>query len=98
MCYSAQIVAGYQKYVREYGADVSVREFVQLYWDRGQGVKIKTPKAMDAAFATFEGADGQRIRELVAAFDAEQATKLEQELFKQRKRLADAERTLLTKT
>jgi putative SOS response-associated peptidase YedK len=98
MCYSAQIRAGYQKYVHEYGADISIREFFQLYWDRGQGAKIKTPKTMDVAFATLEGAEGQRIRDLVAAFDVEQATKLEQELFKQRKRLADAERTLQTKT
>lgn len=98
MCYSAQIRAGYQKYVREYGADISIREFVQLYWERSEGAKIKTPKAMDVAFAMLEGADGQRIRELVSDYDAAQATKLEQELFKQRKRLADAERTLQTKT
>jgi hypothetical protein len=32
MCYSAQIRAGYQKYVREYGADISIREFVPRYW------------------------------------------------------------------
>jgi putative SOS response-associated peptidase YedK len=98
MCYSAQIRAGYEKYVRAYGADISIREFVQLYWDRSQGVKVKTPKAMDMSFTTLEGPDGQKIRELVTAFNAEQATKLEQELFKQKKRLADAERTLLTKT
>ena len=98
MCYSAQIRAGYEKYVRAYGADISIREFVQLYWERSEGAKIKTPKAMDASFATLEGADGQRIRELVAAYDVAQATKLEQELFKQRERLADAERTLQTKT
>jgi putative SOS response-associated peptidase YedK len=98
MCYSAQIRAGYEKYVRAYGADISIREFVQLYWERGQGAKLKTPKAMDAAFASLEGPEGQKIRDLVAAHNAEQATKLEQELFKQRKRLADAERTLLTKT
>ena len=42
--------------------------------------------------------DEREIKTLIDAFDAEQATKLEQELFKQRKRLADAERTLQTKT
>lgn len=35
---------------------------------------------------------------MIDQYKAQQATKLEQELFKQRKRLADAERTLLTKT
>ena len=53
MCYSAQIRAGYEKYVRAYGADISIREFVQLYWERSEGGKIKTPKAMDVAFATL---------------------------------------------
>ena len=36
----------------------------------------------------------RRIKALIDAYDREQAVKLEQELFKQRKRLADAERTL----
>jgi hypothetical protein len=35
---------------------------------------------------------------MIDAFDAQQATNLEQDLFKQRKRQADAERTLQTKT
>ncbi len=35
---------------------------------------------------------------MIANFDAMQTVELEQELFKQRKRLADADRTLLTKT
>ncbi|WP_405048240.1 MULTISPECIES: hypothetical protein [unclassified Rubrivivax] len=34
---------------------------------------------------------------MIAAFNAEQTIKLEQELFKQRKRLADAQRSLETK-
>jgi hypothetical protein len=42
MCYSAQIRTGYEKYVRAYGADISIREFVQLYWQRSEGGKITT--------------------------------------------------------
>ncbi len=53
---------------------------------------------MDAAFSEPETDEEREIKALIDAFDAEQATKLEQELFKQRKRLADAERTLHTKT
>lgn len=98
MCYSAQIWARYQQYVRAYGADISIGEFVQLYWNRSQGAKVKIPKAMDAAFAEPHTPDERQISELIRAYDAEQATRLEQELFKQRKRLADAERTLQTKT
>lgn len=98
MCYSAQIKADYHKYVRQFGADIDINEFVRLYWDRGQGSKAKIPKAMDAAFAEPQSEDERRIRALIADFDQAQVAALEQEIFKQRKRLADAERTLLTKT
>jgi putative SOS response-associated peptidase YedK len=98
MCYSAQIEAEYNKFVREFGAYVSIRDYVRLYWDRKQGGKVKIPKAMDASFANPKNDDEHQIREMILAFDAEQASKLEQELFKQKKRLADAERILLTKT
>jgi putative SOS response-associated peptidase YedK len=98
MCYSAQIRAGYKKFVREFGATMSIKAFFKLYWDRSQGAKIKIPKAMDAAFSEPETDEERQIAEMISAYNAEQATKLEEELFKQRKRLADAERTLQTKT
>ena len=98
MCYSAQIRAEYKKYFREFGATMSIKAFFKLYWDRSQGAKIKIPKAMDAAFSEPESDEERRIAEMISAYNTEQATKLEQELFKQRKRLADAERTLQTKT
>jgi putative SOS response-associated peptidase YedK len=49
---------------------------------------------MDAAFAEPKTADERGIKALIDEYDASQAAKLEQELFKQKKRLADAERTL----
>jgi putative SOS response-associated peptidase YedK len=98
MCYSAQIKADYHEYVRQFGARVGIQEFVRLYWDRDQGGKVKIPKAMDTSFARPTGEDERQILEMVGAFNADQTTKLEQELFKQKKRLADAERTLQTKT
>lgn len=97
MCYSAQIRTSYKRYVREWGADISIKQFVRLYWLRSQGAKIKIPKAMDAAFSEPETDDERQIKEMIDAYDKEQASKIEQELFKQRKRLADAERTLQTK-
>ena len=98
MCYSAQIQAQYKRYVREWGADISIQQFVRLYWLRSEGAKIKIPKAMDAGFAHPETDDERKIKAMIDAWDAQQIVKLEQELFKQRKRLADAERTLQTKT
>ncbi len=52
---------------------------------------------MEAAFAQPENEAEREIATLIGRFNAAQATKLEQELFKQRKRLADAERALRPK-
>src|SRR5476651_137814 len=98
MCYSAQIVADYRKYVKMFGPDMDIREFARLYWERVEGSGAKVPKGMDVPFVNPETEEERRIKELIERYDAAQMTKLEQELFKQRTRLADAERTLQSKT
>jgi len=98
MCYSAQIRAEYKKYVRRWGADISVKEYFDLYWRRRADAKIKIPRVIDAEFANPANDDERKIKELIDEFNAQQTAKFEQELFKQKKRLADAERTLQTKT
>ncbi|MFM0432422.1 SOS response-associated peptidase family protein [Paraburkholderia aspalathi] len=97
MCYSAQIEADYKKYVKLFGATLSIREFADLYWEHG-GRELKLPLAMEAAFSNAQTDDERNIQALIAENKALRATKLEQELFKQRARLADAERILETKT
>ncbi|MGF6879161.1 hypothetical protein [Paraburkholderia sp. MM5477-R1] len=92
MCYSAQIEADYRKYVKEFGADVSLREFAQLYWERSKKKKVKIPKAVDASFADPKNEIEREIKALIDQFNLEQTAALEQELFRQRERLADAER------
>ena len=98
MCYSAQVWADYRRYIRQFGAELDIKEFYELFWRRSSDSKIKVPKAMEAAFAEPKNEAEQRIKAAIDAFAADQTVKLEQELFKQRKRLADAERTLQTKT
>ena len=101
MCYSAQIWADYKKYVRAYNAEIDIQTFVTLFWSRLDDDKIKIPQALEDAFhsPTHPGDDrDQQIKVAIDTYKARQATKLEQELFKQRKRFADAQRTLLTKT
>lgn len=97
MCYSAQIKAGYQRFVRTFGARLDLDEFIRLYWEREQGRAVKIPKAIDALFAEPQSAEEQRIKGMIDRFNRLQATKLEEELFAQRKRLADAERSLQIK-
>ena len=99
MCYSARIIADYRKYTKDYGAEMSIKEFVDLFWRRTHtDPKTRIPKALAAPFGDPRSDEEVAIKALIDQFDAMQTADLERELFKQRKRLADAERTLLTKT
>jgi len=99
MCYSAQVVAEYQAYKRMWGADIDIKQYVEIYWNRNVGpYALKIPKAMDASFANPTTDEDREVKASIDEFNTAQAAKLEQEVFKQRKRLADAERTLQTKT
>jgi putative SOS response-associated peptidase YedK len=100
MCYSAQIKADYLKFVRQHGARLGLQAFFDLYWQRRteKDRKFRIPKVMDALFDEPHGDDEHQIKALIDEHDAQQAGELEQELFKQKKRLADAERTLQSKT
>jgi len=97
MCYSAQIKADYGRFVRTFGARIGLEEFTRLYWEREQGAAVLIPKAVDAMFLEPHTPDEQRIKDMIERFNRSQAAKLEEELFKQRTRLANAERALQAK-
>lgn len=97
MCYSAQLLADFKKYVRHFGADISIKEFFELFWIRAQQGKVKIPKAMEDAFAHPASDLEREIKALVDQHNAAEASRLEQEIFKQRTRLTDAERKLAVK-
>lgn len=97
MCYSAQIRANYREFTRLFGATMSLREFADLFFRRTQS-KLRIPKALEAAFEHPTTSVEHEIKAAIDAFKSERSTALEQELFEQRRRLADAERTLQTKT
>ena len=98
MCYSAKVIASWRQYQRVFGADIDLRAFADMYEARLSPQAVKTPKAMDASMADLPGSEGDAIRAAIAQYEQAEATRLEQLLFSQRKRLADAERTLQTKT
>lgn len=100
MCYSARILADYRRYVRMFGAQASLRDFVELFLRRRDEpeARILIPKGVEAAFDHPQSDDEREAKAAIDAFRAQQTIKFEQELFKQRKRLADAQRTLATKT
>lgn len=97
MCYSAQVWADYKRYVRDFGALLSIKEFFDLFWRRNGDPTVKIPKGMESPFLNPTDDEAAKVKSLIDEFAAKQATKFEQELFKQRKRLADAERVLASK-
>lgn len=97
MCYSPQIWADYRLYVRHYRAELSIKDFVELFWRRQSDGTVKVPKAMEAAFEQPQTELEREIKAMIDRYSVDQATLLEQELFKQRKRLADAERAMQVK-
>jgi putative SOS response-associated peptidase YedK len=98
MCYSARIISDWRRYQRAYGAELSLQDFYDVFWRRTREGKVKIPKAMELAFAEPTNEIERQIKDLIARFNEQEAVKLEQELFKQRKRLADAERSLQQNT
>ena len=97
MCYSAEVQEDYRWYIRTFGAKISIADFERLYTTRLADSKIRIAKAMDAAFAHPKSSDERKVKDLIDEYATSQAAKLEQEMFKQKKRLADAERSLRTK-
>ncbi|HEY7873386.1 MAG TPA: SOS response-associated peptidase family protein [Rudaea sp.] len=97
MCYSAEVQEDYRWYVRTFGAKIDIADFVRLYTARLSDKNIRIGKAMDAAFMDPKSDDERKVKSLIDEYNTSQSAKLEQELFKQKKRLADAERALQTK-
>ena len=88
----------YHKFIRSFGADISIKDYVRLYVRRSKGENIKIPKAMDAAFLNPETDDERQIFEMIQEYDSLQTTRHELDLFKLKTRLANAERKLQERT
>lgn len=98
MCYSAQIEAAYTKFVRKFGAVLDKKAFAKMWLhDEGKERRPRTPRALDLSFLTSHDPDVVGIAQEIRQWDAEDVAQLETELFRQAKRLADAERKLGTK-
>lgn len=99
MCYSAKVMADFRWYENNYGAGMSIDLFVQLLERWRQGEKITLAKGMTDAFKLHapRNEGEERCKSLVLEFEAEEMNRLQEQLFAQRRRLADAERALAMK-
>lgn len=78
MCYSAQITADYYRFVRRFGASLSLGDFVRIYWHRIQEAKLRIPRVMDAIFADPATDEEREIKRQIDEHDARQVVEFEQ--------------------
>lgn len=98
MCYSAQVIAEFKKFCREVDTSLSLRQYAHFFWERKRdGTWRKIPKRMRDDFANPQTEEEREIAAIIVEGNAAEAHALESELFKQKKRLADAERVLQVK-
>lgn len=100
MCYSAAVKAEFASFQRLFPSTrLKIKEFFDLYIRRKRKPKpmLRVPRVVDAQFSQPQTDEERQIRGLIEEFNAEQVVVTEQELFAQRKRLADAERSLQSK-
>lgn len=95
MCYSAMLVQNWHAYLRLTGAEMDLEQFVEIFGARASGESIRLPRGLELALLRSELAP---LREAIADWRAAAVAKLETEVFVQRKRLADAERVLRSKS
>ncbi len=72
-------------------------EYEKIMTERLATPSIKIPRGMEDDFESPATDEERRINELIKRFRSERTKKLEAELFKQKKRLADADRALQAK-
>jgi hypothetical protein len=97
MCYSALIEDQLSRYLRETGAEMDLAQFEEIFGMRAANPKLHILRSVDRWFDEPKSDAAQRIRDLIDRHNTSMVKSLEQELFKQRQRLADAERDLAVK-
>jgi putative SOS response-associated peptidase YedK len=94
MCYSAQLQAAYMKYLRETGAEMDIDQFVEIFGARVSDSSIRIPRAIERWFDEPRNDKEAQVKSYIDEWRSAEIGKLEREAFAQKKRLADAQRTL----
>jgi putative SOS response-associated peptidase YedK len=97
MCYSALVRQDLQWLAKRYGAEIAWEMFEELYLKRLDDNDIQFARALDVHVLKMQAEAARKSQSYIEAFRTNQAHVWEQELFKQRKRLVDAQRKLQTK-
>ncbi len=97
MCYSAQVVQDLKKLIRELHLVMDYEEAERIFLLRLDDPTVNISKGFEANFDHPTNDVERRIKAAIDEHRSRTATKLEMELFKQKTRLVNAERSLKTK-
>jgi putative SOS response-associated peptidase YedK len=97
MCYSALVRQNLTWLSKRYSAEVAWELFEELFRRRVDDDGIQFARALDVHVMQMADGKAGRSQEYIEQYRARQARVWEQELFKQRKRLVDAQRKLQIK-
>lgn len=99
MCYAAMARADLAACLREYDAFLDTDMFERLYWERvhNPSAGIRFPIAIDRYFLQPRNDAEARVKRAIDAYREIKVPEWEAEIFKQRKRYADAQRALKVK-
>jgi putative SOS response-associated peptidase YedK len=98
VCYSAQVESKWKRHVREMEARMDWSDFREVAQLRlADPGKYRLPRGFDLEFSDPQSDEERPIKDLIDQYRRGQVTKLETEIFAQRKRQAEAERKLAVK-
>jgi len=97
MCYSAKVEQNIRDLARHFAATMDYSEVERLMMERLAGRPIRLARGFEWNFSSPKTAEERRIKELDDEYRSKKVAEHEQEMFKQKKRLGDAERKLKVK-
>jgi putative SOS response-associated peptidase YedK len=97
MCYSAQVIQVVRKLNRELGIRLDYEEAFNLFMRRLDDPSIAVSRGFETNFENPTNDQERRIKALIDEYRSRTATKLEKDLFSQKTRLVNAERSLKEK-
>ena len=97
MCYSAKVEQNIRDLARHFSATMDYSEVERLMMERLAGRPIRLARGFEWNFSSPQTVEERRIKEFDDAYRARKVAQFEQDIFKQKKRLADAQRKLKVK-
>lgn len=97
MCFSARVQQDLRNLARRYGAEIAWEMFADVFKHRLESNDIKVSRALERNFELPQTDIERQIHTDIQTFRKRREAKWQEELFVQKRRLADAERSLQAK-